>query len=364
MVHRRPALFLLMFFIVLVALQGATAATLVPNADRTEFSFETERMAGTITVPGRYHGVTRLIDKKTGRQLIDSRYSALNFYKLMSGSGVMGEPRKMERTSRHGKNWVEIIWPPTEEHQGTVTARYEVSRPDAIDLAITVETTAAYTDYEVFLPSYFDKSMRAHLHLKRRGRQPPDLVMPEYNPAFATTLPYFPRDSRGAQIPLDGRWDGIIDFSPMRRYAHCLAFMVDPDNLAAAVLMSDPRDCFGISVRYHADVDANRLTSYSAFDLGLVGRDLKPDETRTVRARLALTDLDEEFTQPLELYKAFLKEKEPQEECSRMSPREREYSHGWQSRPTDEERNIRGSALPSVGVSHREDWLAATKGSP
>ena len=364
MVLRRLVILLAASVIMSLTDMDAGAATLVPNADRTEFTFETERMAGTITVPGRYHGVTRLIDKKAGRQLIDSRYSALNLYKLMSGSGVMGEPRKMERTSRHGKNWVEIIWPPTEEHRGTVTARYEVSRPDAIDLAITVETTAAYTDYEVFLPSYFDKSMRAHLHLKRRGKQPPDLVMPEYNPAFATTLPFFPRDSRGAQIPLDGRWDGIIDFSPMRRYAHCLAFMVDPDNRAAAVLMSDPRDCFGISVRYHADVDANRLTSYSAFDLGLVGRDLKPDETRTVRARLALTDLDEEFTQPLELYKAFLKEGKPQEECSRILPRERKYSHGWQSRPTDVSFFIRGSALPSVGLSQRKVWLAAKKDSP
>ncbi len=289
---------------------GAAAATLIPNEDRTAFTFETKRMSGTITVPGRYHGVTRLVDKKTGRQLIDSRYSALNLYKLMSGSGVMGEPRKMERTSRFDNNWVEIVWPPTKEHSGTVTARYEVKRDDAIDLTITVQTAAAYTDYEVFLPSYFDKSMRAHLHLKQRGKQPPELVMPEYNPAFATTLPLFPRDSRGAQIPLDGRWDGIIDFSPMRRYAHCFAFMATPDNRAAAVLMAAPRDCFGISVRYHADEDAKRLTSYSAFDLGLIGQDLKPDETRTVHARLTLTDLDKDFSQPLKLYEAFLKEQE------------------------------------------------------
>ena len=309
MAHRRLAHLLALFFIASFVCVKAGGATLVPNEDRTAFSFETERMAGTITVPGRYHGVTRLLDKKTGRQLIDSRYSALNLYKLMSGSGVMGEPRKMERRSRAGKNWVEIIWPRTEEHQGTVTARYEVSRPDAINLTITVKAAAAYTDYEVFLPSYFDKSMRAHLHLKRRGKKPPDLVMPEYNRAFATTLPLFPRDSRGARIPLDGRWDGIIDFSPMRRYAHCLAFMVDPDNRAAAVLMADPRDCFGISVRYHADEDAKRLTSYSAFDLGLIGQDLKPGETRTVRARLALTDLDKEFSQPLRLYREFLKER-------------------------------------------------------
>ena len=135
--------------------------------------------------------------------------------------------------------------------------------------------------------------------------------MPSYSDSFATTLPFFPRDSKGARIPRDGRWEGIIDFSPMRRYAHCLAFMVDPANRAAAVLMADPKDCFGISVRYHAEEDAKRLTSYSAFDLGLIGHDLKAGESRTVRARLALTDLDEEFSQPLKLYQEFLKERKP-----------------------------------------------------
>ncbi|MGY8674219.1 MAG: hypothetical protein ACKVHO_16715 [Verrucomicrobiia bacterium] len=288
---------------------GGSAASLKPNADQTAFSFETERMLGTITVTGSYHGVTRLQDRHTGRELIDSRYSALNLYKLMSRSGVMGAPRKMERTSRSGPNWVEIIWSSTEAHVGTVVARYEVKRSDAIDLTLTVRVGVNYADYEVFLPSYFDKSMRAHLYLKRRGKsEAPDLVMPSFSDAFATTLPVFARDSRAAQIPLDGRWDGIVDFSPMRRYAHCLAFMVDPDNRAAAVLMADPRDCFGISVRYHAADATKRLTSYSAFDLGLIGHDLKPGAERIVRARLALTDLDEQFSQPLKLYQSFLAE--------------------------------------------------------
>jgi hypothetical protein len=287
----------------------AGAAMLTPNADQTAFSFETSQMFGTITVTGRYHGVTRLVDKATQREWIDKRYSALNLYKLISASGVMGEPRKMERTVRAGSNWVAIVWGATDGHEGEVTAQYEVSRPDAIDLAITATVETAYQDYEVFMPSYFDKSLRAHLYLKRRRvTEPPDLVMPSFSDSFAHTLPLFPRDSRGAQIPLDGRWDGIIDFSPMRRYAHALAFMIDPDDTAAAVLMTDPRDCFGISVRYHADEDAKRLTSYSAFDLGLIGHDLKPGDVRTVRARLVVTALDEDGSQPLKLYQEFLNE--------------------------------------------------------
>jgi hypothetical protein len=286
--------------------------TLSPDKDRATFTFDTGRMAGTIRVNGKYHGVTRLLDKLTGHELIDARYSALNLYKLMAVNQVMGIPRDMERTSTAGRNWVEIKWGKTEDHNGEVTARYEVSRTNAIDLMVTVQAGAAYPDYEVFMPSYFDKSMRAHLYLKRRRQSDrADLVMPSFNDSFATTLPVFSRDSRAAQIPLDGRWDGIIDFSPMRRYAHCLAFMVDPDNRGAALLMADPKDCFGISVRYHAEETAKRLTSYSAFDFGLIGHDLKPGEVRKVRARLALTELDENFSQPLRMYREFIGGNEP-----------------------------------------------------
>ena len=46
------------------------------------FEFETEAMEGTIRLDGAYHGVTRLIDKRTGGQVIDARYSALNLFKL------------------------------------------------------------------------------------------------------------------------------------------------------------------------------------------------------------------------------------------------------------------------------------------
>ena len=78
----------------------------------------------------------------------------------------------------------------------------------------------------------------------------------------------------------------------------------------AVVLMARPRDCYAFSTRYHADEEAERLTTYSAFDFSLFGSDVVTGDERTVKVRLAITQLDSEFSQPLQLYEAFLAEQD------------------------------------------------------
>jgi len=113
---------------------------------------------------------------------------------------------------------------------------------------------------------------------------------------------------------VDGRWERkefkapTVQMCPVRRYGYCLAFMTDPDKKLGVVLMSQPRNCYAISSRYHADKDADRPTPYSAFDLSLFGDDLVPGDERTVKVRLALTPLDRDMTQPLKLYREFIAE--------------------------------------------------------
>jgi hypothetical protein len=166
------------------------------------------------------------------------------------------------------------------------------------------------------MPSYFDKSLRPHVYLEvaRGGGKAPQWVLPVVNDVFRGTLLVFPRDAHVARHCLDGRWDRDendapnIPQTPVRRYAQCLALMADPEKQVAAVLMADPRHCYAISTRYHADNDADRLTPYSAFDLSLFGDDLLPGDVRIARVRLALTPLDDDLSQPLKLYQAFLAE--------------------------------------------------------
>lgn len=294
--------------------------------------FETSEIRASIRVDGEYHGVSRLLHKSTGRQVIDGRYSALNLYRLFSVNSAMGQPRRMERTSRQGRDWVTITWPATEAHQGVITARYELAGPHAIDLWLTVESEGNYRGYEIFAPSYFDKALVPHAYLKpsRGTTGPPELVVPTVNDVFRGTVVVFPRDAHAARRCVDGRWErrefssSVVQMCPVRHYGHCCAIMKDPEGSLAAVLMADPSECYAISARYHADNDADRLTTYSAFDLSLFGDDVTPGYRRTVKVRLALVETDAAMTRPLDLYQEFLRQRIGRSSARRDSPRKDE----------------------------------------
>ena len=304
-------------------LVGSARATSTPfslNEANGGFDFETAQMQGTVRLDGKYHGVTGLIDKRTGKQVIDPRYSALNLFRLFSVNQGMGQPRTMERTTHVSSDWIEVKWPATDGHKGEITARYEVSSPNTIDLTVTVQVHGSYRGYELFLSSYFDKALRPHVYLKPQRRAgaeaEPELVLPTVNDVFRGTVLVFPRDVHAARRCLDGRWERnewgapTVQMCPARHYGHCLAFLTDAESPLGVVLMSHPRYCYAISTRYHADDDADRLTTYSAFDLSLFGNDLLPGDQRTVKVRLAVTELDDAWSQPLGLYRAFLSEED------------------------------------------------------
>ena len=288
------------------------AVPLTPGEDEHSFNFETDQICGTIRLDGAYHGVTRLVDKKSGRQVIDERYSALNLFKLMSVNQMMDQPRQMERTTRVSPDGVEVHWAPSEGHNAEISARYEVIQPNAVDVTVTVRSNGSYRGYEVFMSNYFDKTLRPHVHLQSRGKKPPELVVPMVSDVFRGTVLVFPRDPHSAGRCVDGRWERnergapVVQMCPVRHYADCLAFLTDPDEQLGVVLMLRPEDCYAISTRYFAEDDADRLTSYSAFDFSLFGDDLLPGTERSVRCRLALVPLDGELSKPLEMYQAFL----------------------------------------------------------
>lgn len=281
-----------------------------PSAPQT-LEFETAEITGTIRLDGTYHGVTSLVDKRSGRQVIDPRYSALNLFKLMSTNLFMGQPRGMDRSVAFGPDWAEATWPATEMHRGEITARYEVSQPNAVDLTVTLRSQGTYPAYELFLSSYFDKIFEPHVYLKSQENE---LVLPTLSDVFRGTVLVFPRDSHAARHCIDGRWERsegqvpIVQMCPVRHYAHCLAMQVDPEKTMAVVLMARPCDCYALSTRYHATDDVKRLTTYSAFDFSLFGDDVVPGGEQIVKIRLAITPLDSEFSQPLKLYHEFLAE--------------------------------------------------------
>ena len=296
---------------------GDGAVALAPGETEDAFDFRTDRMEGTINLAGAYHGVTRLVDRRSGRQVIDPRYSALNLFKLMSVNQIMGQPRTMERTIEVGPNRLEVSWAATDGHKARITARYEVPEPNAVDVTVTVRSQGAYRGYELFLSNYFDKTLRPHVYLKSRGGQAPELVLPMVSDVFRGTVLVFPRDAHAARRCVDGRWERnewktpVVQMCPVRHYAHCLALLTDPEEQRGVVLMAHPRHCYAISTRYFAEDDADRLTTYSAFDLSLFGNDLLPGDERSVKVRLALIPLDGDPSRALEMYERFVAQMPP-----------------------------------------------------
>lgn len=287
--------------------------TVTPDGEN-RYSFETTQVKGSFQAEGSYHGVNRFAQKQTEQQVIDSRYSALNLFKLMARNQYMGEPRRMDRVVKVTSDALEITWPPTEQHKAEIKAVYEVSGPASVDLTLTVRSEGTYPAYEVFVPNYFVQALRPHLYLKpaRSPQDPPDLIVPMVNDVFRGTLLVFPRDQHAARVAIDGRWDrnefnaAVVPVTPVRNYAHCVAFLADPEKTFAVVVMAHPRDCYAISARYFADKPKDRMTSYSAVDFCMFGENLLPAEKRTARLRLALTPLDENMSQPLRLYQDFV----------------------------------------------------------
>ncbi|MDZ4288220.1 MAG: hypothetical protein U0984_09685 [Prosthecobacter sp.] len=311
-------------FLLTIQIQAHAAAEpgslvkLTHNEAEQRYDFDTPVMSGSIKADGPYHGVTRLVDKRSGRQLVDARYSALNLFRLFSVNLGMGTPRAMKREVRATATSVEIIWPATDEHQGEITARYEVREPDTVDLRLTLRAQGTYAGYELLLPSYYDKSMIPHVYLKPRaiaGKPPTaDLVVPTFNEVFRGCSLVFPRDAHAARRPVDGRWNrsefksSVAPFFPVRHYAHPVAFMTDPEKTLAVVLMMRAPACSAISARYYTERDDERATTYSAVDFLVFGDDLLPGDVRTADVRLVLTPLDAAMSQPLKLHEKFLSE--------------------------------------------------------
>jgi hypothetical protein len=292
------------------------------------YAFETETLSGVIR-PGNelpHHGLTRLRHKPTGVELVHPLYAILNLYRVAavdpargSGHGAgLGEPRRDGHTVAVDGSTVTLHWPATERRQATTTVRYAVGEPNRIDVDVTVQAHGAYRAFEVFLASYYHPDLEPYAYLARghfeladepgRFADEPELVPVVMNDAFRGGIPSFPRDEPGARILLDGRWDGIVRFSPLRYYKVPVLFQADAGRRVAAVWLTDPARCFAVSTGYHSSDPADRFKRHNPQYLSFFGDEIRPGDIRTARARLVVTELDETVSQPLACYQEFLAE--------------------------------------------------------
>ena len=303
-------------------------ANLDYRADEKVYAFETAEIQGVLR-PGNefpHHGLTHLVHKATGVEFVHPLYAILNLYRFMhrGPAGVtgmdsdLGNPRQGERVVEANANSVTLRWALQDPSHPAMSIRYEILEPAAIDMTVTVTPNAAAHDFEALLACYFDPAHVPHVYLARdrfeledepgRFTDEPELAPVNVNPVFRGGVLAYPRDEDVVGVSVDGRWRDIARFSPVRRYKVPVCFQADRQRRVAAVLMSRPEDCFAVSSGYDSPDARDRFHKHNPLYLSLFGGALEPGVTRTARARLVVTELDESRALPLEHYAAFLAE--------------------------------------------------------
>ncbi len=303
-------------------------ATLDYRPEEKVYAFETAEIQGTLR-PGNefpHHGLTHLVHKSTGIEFVHPLYAILNLYRFMhrdpsAATGMdsdLGNPRQGERHIEADESSVTLRWALQDPAHPEMAIRYEIAEPATIDMTVTVTPNAAANDFEALLACYFDPVHVPHIYLARdrfeledelgRFGDEPELASVVVNPIFRGGVLVYPRDEDAVGISVDGRWRDIARFSPVRRYKLPVCFQADRGQQVAAVLMSRPEDCFAVSSGYDSPDARDRFHKHNPLYLSLFGGTLEPGVARTARARLVVTNLDEDLSQPLEHYAAFLAE--------------------------------------------------------
>lgn len=303
-------------------------ATLDYRSDEKVYAFETAEIQGVLR-PGNefpHHGLTSLVHKATGVEFVHPLYAILNLYRFMQcdPAGVtgmdsdLGNPRQGEREIEADNNSVTLRWALQDPAHPEMAIRYEIREPALIDMTVTVMPNAAARDFEALLACYFDPAHVPHVYLARdrfeledepgRFSDEPELAPVNVNPVFRGGVLAYPRDEDAVGVSVDGRWRDIARFSPVRRYKLPVCFQADRQQRVAAVLMSRPADCFAVSSGYDSPDARDRFHKHNPLYLSLFGGALEPGVARTARARLVVTALDEDFSQPLRRYADFLEE--------------------------------------------------------
>ena len=266
-----------------------------------EFRCDTGALTGTLRRGGGSFGLVPLADKATGKSI--ARGSGLfSLYRLLSADARYG-PAAWAWPSKGrllDDGAVETRWTADAKHPFDMVAVYRWRRANTLDLTVTVTASKALPKFEVFLATYLD-GFAESLVYARGG--------PDGKPAFVPAKradghwQMFPRDEQAVQLITDGRWKRPphpVDWKIRPRLAAPLAMRRDAKSGLTAVIMAPAKDCFAVATPFGEE-------GHRSLYLCLLGRDVKPGESATVRARLVIargiTD-----QKAVALYEAYLKE--------------------------------------------------------
>lgn len=247
-----------------------------------QFIFNTGVLMGKLAGDGRAKGLSSLVHAPTGTRL-DSSMGLLSHYRVFTTGkryGVAAWDWAAQYDLRPD-GAVQLRWPPKSGRPFELRAVYRLSAPDTIDLETSVTAESNLQGFESFVANYFSPGFtNAGAYVRNLpGKGSPGFLAAEERLGFWQT---FPRDAAAAEVYQDGRWKlepHPVDWKPVAEFAAPLAFRRSQVNGLATVLMSDPQECFAISMPHQAE------GHYSVY-FSLFGRDLRKGETAKARTRL------------------------------------------------------------------------------
>jgi len=249
-----------------------------------EFAFNTGVVKGILRKGGKSRGLSSMVHEPTGSS-------------LDGGSGLLGYYRVFTANHRYGSaawNWpstaqllpdgaVVITWPAAEGRPFAMGSVYRWHDRQTLDLVTTVTAQTDLADFEVFLASYFHKTLTTPLVYT----QPETEDAPRFMVAEKTAGDWqmFLRDPEVLAVVRDGRWrlpPNPVEWIIRPPLTQPICLRRGPANDATVILMTPKSDCFAISTPYRGE------SHYSLY-LSLFGYDIKAGQTAVARARLVVT---------------------------------------------------------------------------
>ncbi len=268
------------------------------TAEGTAFRFDTGVLRGLLRGEGKARGLQPAVDCASGTNLARS-VGLFSHYRLLDAStryGVAGwEWASMAERRADGS--VVSRWASDAIHPFDMAATYRWAAPNALDVTTTITAKKDLHNFEVFLASYLEGFAAAFAYTKQGF-----LEAKKADGVWQA----FPRDAAGEKLIVDGRWKhppNPVDWALRPALAAPLGMRRDVQRGLTALVMAAPQDCFAVLMPFSEE-------SHRSLYLSLFGRDFKAGESASARARLVL-GRDISDAKALQLYEAFLKEKQP-----------------------------------------------------
>ena len=271
----------------------------VPLADE-QYQFNTGALRGMMRQGGKGHGPVPVFDVATGKSLSRS-VGWLSPYRLLTPEARFGKScwEWPSKSALLPDGALEVSWADDDAHPLMMTAVYRWAAANTLDLVATLTPQRAMRLFEFFVGSYFDNFANAFVYARENANA---------KPAFLTTdqaaghWQMFPRDDDAVQMIGDGRWKyppNPVEWTIRPRMALPLGMRRDAENGFTALVMAPPEDCFAVATPYSGE-------KHFSLYLCLIGRDLRPGEKTTVRARLVVgQNISDQ--KAVELYQVFVK---------------------------------------------------------